>query len=186
MNIDTKQLEINVNLYALQPDFLNLELHYVLATNENTFRFALWDEEPQAGEERFYCFLTDQELVIPAGNIVLKESYALQQEPVYPVLRNASDFCQMLSTLEEKGVAKGIRQFKTEDLETIQKGLQEICGSVALHVVTSSQAQHRLMIVDDNEISISATMVYFRRKAPFAEDHYHHVKEDTKQEPVKL
>ena len=58
MNIDTKQLEINVNLHSLQPGFLNAELHYIIAASENTFRFANRDEEPKKGEQKFYCFLT--------------------------------------------------------------------------------------------------------------------------------
>src|SRR5436189_3517 len=35
MNIDLKQLEINVNFHSLQPGFLNSELHYVIASDED-------------------------------------------------------------------------------------------------------------------------------------------------------
>jgi hypothetical protein len=178
MSIDIKQLEINVNLYSLEPDFLNYELHYVIAASESAFRFVTWNEEPKAGESKFYCFLTDHELVIPAGNITLKQSYAISEEPVYPVLSNAADFCTIISTLKENGVAKGIRRFTDMEIEAIKSGLQQICGSVQLHVVSSSQAQHLLLVVDETEISISATMVYFRHKAPFSDEHYRHVKEE--------
>ena len=47
MNIDIRQLEINVNLHSMQPGFLNYELHYIIASNENNFRFVSWNEEPQ-------------------------------------------------------------------------------------------------------------------------------------------
>jgi len=47
MNIDLKELAINVNIHALQPDFLNLELHYIIAENENTFRFVDWNVLPE-------------------------------------------------------------------------------------------------------------------------------------------
>ncbi len=38
-----------MNLHALQPN-LKLELYYILAIDENNFRFAGWDDEPAAGE----------------------------------------------------------------------------------------------------------------------------------------
>ena len=62
MRINVSLLEINVNLHALQPDFLNSELYYVIAQSENSFRFAAWNEEPSADEEKFYCFLTEKEM----------------------------------------------------------------------------------------------------------------------------
>jgi len=37
MNIDLKKLEINLNLHALQPQFLNLELHYIIAEMKTIF-----------------------------------------------------------------------------------------------------------------------------------------------------
>lgn len=178
MNIDLKQLEINVNLHVLQPNFLSYELHYVIASSENTFRFATWDEEPKEGERKFYCFLTEEELFIPAGNIKLEESYALKEEPVYPVISNANDFCTIISNLDNLGVAKGVRRFSNEEIDVIKKGLEETCGPVNKHLVTSPQAQHLLLVVGEVEISISATMVYFRHKAPFSDTHYEHVKEE--------
>ncbi len=178
MSINTKQLEINVNLYTLEPNFLSYELHYVIASNENTFRFATWNEEPKAGEKKFYCFLTEEELFIPAGNIRLEESYVLKEEPIYPVLSNASDFCSIITKLNTSKVAKGIRRFSDQEIDVIKKDLEDMCGRVDKHVVTSSQAQHLLFIVNEVEISISATMVYFRHKAPFSDTHYEHVKEE--------
>lgn len=178
MSINIKQLEINVNLHALEPNFLNYELHYIIASNENTFRFATWDEEPEPGEKKYYCFLTEEELLIPAGDIRLEESYVLKDEPIYPVLSNASDFCKILSNLDTSTVAKGIRRFANEDIDVIKRGLEDTCGPVNKHVVTSSQAQHLLLVVGEVEISISATMVYFRHKAPFSDSHYQNVKEE--------
>lgn len=178
MSIDIKQLQINVNLYTMQPDFLSYELHYIIATDENTFRFATWDEEPKDGEKKFYCFLTEEELFIPAGNINLKQSYQLTEEPVYPILTNAADFCTIISQLNTSKVAKGVRRFLNEDIDIIKTGLEETCGPVNKHIVSSSQAQHLLLLVGEVEVSISATMVYFRHKAPFSDTHYEHVKEE--------
>lgn len=178
MSINKKQLEINVNLYTLEPNFLNYELHYVIASDENTFRFATWDEEPVTGEKKFYCFLTEEKLVIPAGNITLEESYVLKEEPIYPVLTTANDFCTIISQFRNQTVAKGIRKFSNQDVDFIKTELEKTCGTVHQHVVTSSQAQHLLFVIDEIEISISATMVYFRKKAPFSDEHYQHVKEE--------
>ena len=178
MSINIEQLELNVNLYALQPDFLNSELHYVIAQSENSFRFARWNEEPENNEKKFYCFLTEQELFIPAGNISLKQSYVLKENAVYPIAANYPDFAAMIETLQEKGIAKAIRRFLTEDIEAIKEGLEEKSGAIEKHIVTSRHGQHILLVFDDKEISISDAMVYFRKKSPFNKSHYDHVKEE--------
>ncbi|MCW3105564.1 MAG: hypothetical protein JWQ09_70 [Segetibacter sp.] len=178
MSIDKKQLEINVNLYSLEPNFLNYELHYVIADSENSFRFATWDEKPKAGEEKFYFFLTDEELHIPAGNITLEESYVLTEEPVYQCVTSYEDFISAIEKVQKDGVAKCIRCFSNEDIDAIKNKLEEKYGTIEKHLVTSSQGQHLLLVFDDIEISISATMVYFRHKTPFNESHYKHVKEE--------
>ncbi len=178
MSIDKKQLEINVNLYSLKPDFLNYELHYVIAENENSFRFAKWYEAPNDGEQKFYCFLTEQQLFIPAGNITLEESYVVKEEPVYPCVSSYTDFFSAIEKVQKEGVAKCIKCFNDEDTETIKKHLEEKYGVIKKHLVKSTEAQHLLLVFDHIEISISATMVYFRHKTPFNESHYKHVKED--------
>lgn len=178
MSINVDQLEINVNLHALQPDFLNSELHYVIAQNENSFRFAAWDEEPGVGEEKFYCFLTEQELLIPAGNILLRQSYVLKEDSIYPPASNYIDFIEAIETLEENDAAKRIRQFYDEDVDNIKHGLEEKYDTVEKHIVTSRQGRHLLFLIKDVEISISAAMVYFRYKTPFNESHYRHVREE--------
>lgn len=178
MSIDIKQLEINVNLHCLQPNFINLELHYVVASSENAFRFVEWNEEPGSGEKKFYCFLTENELFIPAGNISLKESYVLTEEPAYPLLSNADDFATMIDKVPYEGVGKGIRKFANEDIDNIKDKLCDKYGDCEKHVITSSEAQHCLFLIKDIEISMSATMVYFRRKTQFSESHYNTVKEE--------
>jgi hypothetical protein len=177
MNIDLKQLEINVNFHSLQAGFLNLELHYIIASNENIFRFARWNEVAQVNEQKFYCFLMEKELFIPAGNITLKESYVLKAEPIYPFVSNCEDFISAIETINQNSIAKYIRRFSDENIEAIKKGLYEKYGAIEAHLVTSREAQHQLFVVNDIEISISATMVYFRIKASFSESHYQHVKE---------
>jgi hypothetical protein len=178
MKIDIKQLEINVNFHALQPDFLNLELYYIIAENENKFRFVEWDELPKPNEQKFYCFLQQKEIFIPAGNVVLKESYALTQEPIYPLISDCKDFTSIFETVKKSKVAKGIRRFSNEELETIKDDLQKEFETVETHVVASPKLQHHIFIVDDIEVSVAPTMVYFRIKAPFAENHYQHAKEE--------
>jgi hypothetical protein len=178
MNIDLKQLEINVNFHALQADFLNLELHYIIAENENTFRFVDWDKLPNANEQKFYCFLQQKEILIPGGNVALKESYVVTQEPIYPLISDCKDFVSVIETVQKNKVAKGIRRFSNEDLITIKNDLNDEFETVETHVVASPKLQHHIFVVNDTEISVAPTMVYFRIKAPFAESHYHHVKED--------
>jgi len=178
MNIDLPQLEINVNLHAIEPDFRNLELHYIIAENENNFRFTDWQEQPNANEQKFYCFLREKEVFIPAGNIVLKESYSLSQEPVYPIIKDCKDFLQMINTVRANGIGKAIRQFSMEDLEQIKKDLEDEFDNVETHVVASPKLQHHIFVVDDVEISVAPTMVYFRLKAPFSEKHYQQAKEE--------
>jgi hypothetical protein len=177
MSIDLKQLEINVNFHSLQPGFLNSELHYIIASDENIFRFSDWDEVPQANEQTFYCFLMEKELFIPAGNIILKESYVLKEEPIYPLLSSYEDFISAIEKIKQNKIAKYIRRFSDEDIATIKNNLQEKYGEVETHVVTSREAQHQLFVVNDIEISISGAMIYFRMKAPFSESHYRHAKE---------
>jgi len=178
MSINIDQLEINVNLHALQPDFLNSELYYVIAKNENSFRFAEWHEEPSVNEEKFYCFLTEQDLIIPAGNILLRESYVLKETSIYPHASNYIDFIEAIETLEPNNASKRVRQFYDEDVNAIKEGLEEKYDAVEKHVVTSRQGRHLLFLIENVEISVSATMVYFRYKTPFNESHYRHVKEE--------
>ena len=158
---------------------LNSELLYIIAQNENSFRFATWDEEPDADEEKFYCFLTQQELLIPAGNILLKQSYVLREDAVYPLLTNHNDFINIIATLPKGDAAKGIRRFYNEDINVIREGLEAKYVSVEKHIVTSRQGQHVLFLINNIEISISANMVYLRYKTPFNENHYQHVKEES-------
>jgi hypothetical protein len=56
MNIDLQQLELNVNFHAVQPGFLDLELHYIIAEDANTFRFVDWDELPVAKKKSSIAF----------------------------------------------------------------------------------------------------------------------------------
>jgi hypothetical protein len=179
MNIDQKKLEINVNLYSLNPDFLNYELHYVIAENENNFRFAKWNEQPNAGEQKFYFFLTENQLFVPAGNITLEESYVLKEEPIYPCVSSYHDFIAVIERVQNEGVAKAIKCFANEDTDLIRSQLEEKFGKIEKHLVRSSQGQHLLLVFDQFEISISATMVYFRWKTPFNESHYKNVKEES-------
>jgi hypothetical protein len=178
MSIDKKQLEINVNLHSLQAGFLNYELHYVIASNENTFRFVNWNEEPQPGEQKFYCFLIEKDLLIPAGNVRLKESYILKDEPGYSFVSTSNDFINAIESLPKTGVCKCVRRFFNDDIGIIQNGLKEKYGEVEKHLVESRQGQHLILVLDSVEISIAATMVYFRHKAPFSQSHYHSIKEE--------
>jgi len=178
MSFNIDQLEINMNLHTLKPDFLNSELYYIIAEDENSFRFASWDEEPGVDEEKFYCFLTERELLIPAGNTLLKESYVLRESPLYPLVTNHTDFAGVIETLGKSNPAKCIRRFYNEDIDAIKEGLEEKFGMVEKHVVTSRQGQHLLFLINNIEISVSATMVYLRYKTLFNESHYKHVKEE--------
>lgn len=175
---DLPQLVINVNLHALQPGFLNSELHYIIASGSNHFRFVPWDEEPAPGEEKFYCFLVEEPLNIPAGNVEVKESYQLVREPFYPIITNGVDVVQMIESMGAKGASKGIRHFHDDVLPDIQHALQEKYGPVHQHVVKSNEWQHYLLVMDHLEISIAATMVYIKQKLKITEDHYAHLQED--------
>jgi len=75
-------------------------------------------------------------------------------------------------------VAKGIRRFSSEDIETIKENLQKEFETVETHIVASPQLQHHIFVVNDVEVSVAPTMVYFRVKAPFSESHYQDAKED--------
>jgi hypothetical protein len=169
MTLDTKQLETNFNLHALQPNFLNLELHYIIAKSENDFRFAEWNEMPGENEKKFYCFLVDKELFIPAGNITLKESYLLEEEPIYPTASTTDDFIRTIEGLEKSGSAKCVRRFTSDDIERIKNELCNKYEQVDCHVVKSAEGQHYLMKVRNVDISISATMVYFRDASQFVQ-----------------
>src|SRR5688572_960033 len=122
MNI--KQLEINVNLHCLKPDFLNYELHYVIASDENHYRFAAWDELPNSDEQKFYCFRMEKTLYIPAGNITLNPSYVLKEKPVYPLLTSFEDFVPVIESLGSSGVAKCIKRFTSESIDAIKNSLE--------------------------------------------------------------
>jgi len=178
MDINIQQLQINVNLHSLQPNFLNRELHYVIASDENTFRFAELDEQPKENEQRFYCFLVDKPLIIPAGDIRLNRSYVLETKPVYPVLNNASDFTYFINCIEEDCTAKAVRNFSDEDVKTIHRELQQQYGNAEMHLVKSPEFQHLLFILPKVEISVSATMVYFKQKFPETTEHYNHLQEE--------
>lgn len=178
MGINIDQLEINVNLHALQPGFLNSELHYIIAESADCFRFTTWDEEPGVNEEKFYCFLTNQELHVAAGNILLKQSYVLKEDPIYPVITAYTDFIDIIETLLTGAAAKGIRRFYNEDIEGIKERLEEKYVTIEKHVVTSTQGKHLLFLLNDIEISVSATMIYFRYKTSFNKSHYSNIKEE--------
>lgn len=178
MTIDKKQLELNVNLYSIRPEFLNYELHYVIAKNENNFRFATWNEQPAGDEQKFYFFLTHDPLHIPAGNITLEESYVLKEEPVYQCVASYEDFLLAIEKVRTDGVAKCIKCFPEEKTDAIKNQLEEKFGNIEKHLVKSSQGQHLLLVFDNFEISISTTMVYFRYRTPFNDSHYQHVKEE--------
>src|SRR5690348_11167777 len=160
MNIDLKELAINVNIHALQPDFLNLELHYIIAENENTFRFVDWNVLPKENEQKFYCFLQEKEIFIPAGNVALKESYVVTREPIYPLISDCKDFASAFETVQKNKVAKGVRRFSNEELKTIKEDLQKEFKTVETHVVASPQLQHHIFVVNDIEVSVAPTMVY--------------------------
>ena len=169
---------MNVNLHALQPNFLNRELHYVIASSENNFRFAELDEQPAAGEEKFYCFLVDKELTIPAGNVTVKESYVLSTEPAYPVARKAEDFISIIDCIGDNCTSKAVRNFTDEEIEGIYQALKQKYVEVEKHLVKSPEFQHLLFVLPQVEISISATMVYFKEKMQITEQHYEKLKEE--------
>jgi hypothetical protein len=172
MNIILKQLEISVDLHAVQPEFLNLELHYIIAERGNKFRFTDWNEMPKANEQKFYCFLQEKQLLIPAGNIVLKGSYVIMSEPIYPLITDCNDLIDVIETVNKDRPAKAIRQFSNEDLESIKRDLQKKFALVETHIVASPRLKHHILVADHHEISVSPTMVYLRMKAPFPERHY--------------
>ncbi len=171
------QLEMNVNLHSLQPGFRNRELHYVIASDENSFRFAEHDEPAKENEQRFYCFLTDKPITIPAGNIQLSRSYVLDTKPAYPLLKTAADFQPFIDCIDDDCTGKAIRDFSDEDIKIIQQELMQRYGSAELHMVNSTEFAHLLLILPQVEISISATMVYFKQKLAVTSDHYAHLKE---------
>jgi hypothetical protein len=176
-SINLQQLEMNVNLHSLQPNFLNRELHYVIASDENTFRFVELNEQPNVDEQRFYCFLTDKSLTIPAGDIKLNRSYVLDTKAAYPVLSASADFLPFINCIEDC-TAKAIRNFSDADIKTIQQELKKQYGSAEMHLIKSPEFEHLLLILPQVEISISATMVYFKQKFPETSEHYNHLQEE--------
>lgn len=178
MNIDQHRLEINVNLHALQPGFLNRELHYVIAADENNFRFAELGERPDDGENRFYCFLSDREMIIPAGNIIIKKSYVLAADPIYPLISTATDFIPYIDCISDNCTGKAIRNFDDTAVDEIYATLQHRYGRIEKHLVKSPEFQHILFVLPQVEISIAATMVYFKQRTAITSAHYEHLKED--------
>jgi hypothetical protein len=185
MNIDLTQLERNVNLHALQPGFLNRELHYVIAADENNFRFAAQEDQAKDNEQKFFCFLTDKQITIPAGNITLNECYVLTTKPPYEVVSNAADFFRFIDCIGEHCAAKAIRNFSEDSIESIYNGLKQRYGSAEMHVISSPEFQHLLIILPQVEISVSATMVYFKEKAPLTSGHYQHLEEEKAEQSHK-
>lgn len=180
MHIDINELQKNVNLFAKQPGFVNLELHYIIAKTNEDFRFATWDEEADDNEIKYYCFLSDHETT--GENAPFKESYVLSDDPIYPIVSNFHDFKKEIESISiEPGLDKGIRRFHDSQIEGLQNDLWEEFVECEKHVVTSVEAKHLLFVVKDVEVSISKTMVYFRYKAPFAERHYNTIKEEAHQ-----
>ena len=176
MNIDLKQLERNVNLHSLQPGFLNRELHYIIASDENHFRFVELEDEAGNNEQKFFCFLTDKEITIPAGNITLKKSYVLDTNPAYEVLKDATDFFPFVDCIGTNCTGKAIRQFSDGAIESIFNSLKQRYSTAEQHLVASPEFQHLLIILPQVEISISATMVYFKQRMPVTSEHYEHLK----------
>ena len=176
--MNLQQLEINVNLHSLQQNFRNRELHYVIASDENTFRFVELDEEPTANEQRFYCFLIDRPLTIPAGDIQLNRSYVLDTKPAYAVLNKSADFFPFINCIDDDCTAKAIRNFGDDAIKTIQQELQQQYGAAEMHLVRSPEFEHLLLILPQVEISISATIVYFKQKMEVTSEHYEHLKEE--------
>jgi hypothetical protein len=99
-------------------------------------------------------------------------------QPVYPIIPDYEGFKDMIERVpEEHGVAKGIRKFSIEQVDEIKDKLCNEYGDCEKHLVSSKEAQHLLFVVKNVEISISATMVYFRYKSPISDTHYNNVKE---------
>ena len=173
------QLEINVNLCALQAGFINQELHYIIAKDEQDFRFVSWDEEPHSPDEnKYYCFLLQQALLIPAGNISLKESYILREKPFYPIVANVEDFARIIKSMGKGDSKKCIRRFFDKEIDELVNSLRAQFDEVEKHLIQSDEARHLVLVIDDAEVSVSENMVYFRQRAPFALEHYEHVKEE--------
>ena len=176
MNIDLQQLERNVNLHSLQPGFLNRELHYVIASDENNFRFAALEEQPGSNEQKFYCYLVDKPITIPAGNVILPKSYSLDSNPIYDVIERAEDFFFFIDCIGKNCPAKAIRGFDDGSIDNIYDILKHRYGNVEKHLVTSPEFQHLLFILPQVEISVSATMIYFKQRLPLTSEHYEHLK----------
>lgn len=178
MHIDKDALEKIVNLHTLQPGFLNSELHYVLAKSPLDFKFTNWKTTVDDDAKLYYCFLTDQPLHISAGDITVDESYTLSEDPIYPIIASFEDFCILLDDVRAGAVVKGIRQFEDETLEQMRTLLSHKYGNAELHVVSSRQGQHTLLIFDNIEVSVANTMVYFRPKTIVNREHYAHIAQE--------
>jgi hypothetical protein len=103
------------------------------------------------------------------GDFVLGQSYVLKEEPVYPLIKTTDDFVEMINELPKQGVAKGIRRFSAEDVDAIRADLCKAFGDCEKHLVKSAENQHMLFAMNNIDISISATMVYFRYRNQFIE-----------------
>ncbi|MEP6514346.1 MAG: hypothetical protein ABJA79_10775, partial [Parafilimonas sp.] len=100
------------------------------------------------------------------------------QRDTAPAYSPATDYMDLVSIIEKlpkNGAGKCIRRFTNQDIDIIKNGLEKKYKSVEEHIITSSQGQHLLLVVNNIEISISATMVYFRYKTPFSESHYNNI-----------
>src|SRR6478672_6269599 len=97
-------------------------------------------------EQKFYCFLMEKEIFIPAGNMILKESYVLKERPIYPLLSSYEDFISTIEKIKQNRIAKYIRRFSDEDIHAIKSNLRENYQKVKTHVVTSHEAQHQLLL----------------------------------------
>ncbi len=178
MSINVPQLQINVNLHALQPGFKNSELYYVLATTENNFRFAGLSDAPSPAETRYYCFYTDTPLTIPAGNISLPKSYVLQTESPYTVVNTAEDIYPLIDCIESNDTCKAVRNFPDHEIDGIFNAIKAHYGSAEKHLIQSPEFQHLLILLPGVEISVSATMVYFKKRIALTTNHYQHLKQE--------
>ncbi|HEX6914427.1 MAG TPA: hypothetical protein VF145_04260 [Chitinophagaceae bacterium] len=178
MDINLRKLEENVNLHTLQPGFLNRELYYVIALDPQHFRFVEPEEEAGEGEMKLFCYLSDREILIPAGNIILKKSYVVTPAPPFEIIRKAEDFYRFIDCIGENCVGKAIRGFSEEALGGIAAALKQRYGNADQHIVTSPEFSHLLFILPEAEISISSTMVYFKQRLPVTTAHYQHLEEE--------
>lgn len=175
MTIQLDQLQTVVNLHALHPDFYNSELHYVLAKSELDFRFAQWNDAPEPNERLFYCCLTNETMLIPAGRITLTQGFRLYTTAPYPTIQNSAELQSIIQQVNSTATTKAIRNFDIEMIAAMAEELKIHFNEVHLHQVASYEGQHTLLLVNDVEISIAKNMIYFINKTPFAEAHYNNI-----------